>query len=431
MSHISGVVFNVVGKEGKRSMDGRGRLYRIAAWAVFLVSGLAWGADAPSPRVFVLDADVLRANRKRIQSGDAALKPALARLRRSADAALKTGPFSVTHKTSPAPSGDKHDYQSLGPYWWPNPKKPDGKPYIRKDGEVNPERKKIGDADRFGDMQRVVIKLATAYYFTGHEPYAAHAAKLLRAWYLAPATRMNPNMNYAQAIPGRCEGRGIGIVDAAGQPGVIDAVGLLEGSKAWTDKDQRALKDWFEQFLTWMQTSKHGRDEDRTKNNHATQYDAQVASYALFVGKPEIAKKVLSAVGKRRIVPQIKPDGSQPHELARTKSWDYSCANTRNFARLAELGRRVGVDLWGYQTEDGRSIRKAIDFLLPFAMGDKKWSHKQLRKFDPGKLLIILLQAAPHDKTGRYAKAAKKLLTDNDSALEHLLYPSSKTGERK
>jgi len=400
--------------------------------AMCLVFGPALGADqstSPSPRVFILDAGVLRANRERLQSGDETLKLALAKLRRSADAALKAGPFSVSDKTSPAPSGDKHDYQSLGPYWWPNPKKPDGKPYIRKDGQVNPERKKIGDADRFGDMQRAVTTLARAYYFTGHEPYAAHAAKLLRTWFLDPATRMNPNMNYAQAIPGRCEGRGIGIVDAAGQPHLIDAVGLLEGSKAWMGDDQRALKEWFDKFLTWMQTSKNGRDEDKTKNNHATQYDAQVASYALFVGKPDVARKVLNAVAKRRIATQIKPDGSQPHELARTKSWDYSCANTRNFVRLAELGRRVQVDLWTHETEDGRSIRKTIDFLLPYAMGDKKWRHKQIRKLDPRRLLVSLLQAAQHDDTGRYAKAARKLL--REGAVEHLLYaPPTPRGKK-
>jgi hypothetical protein len=230
---------------------------------------------------------------------------------------------------------------------------------------------------------------------------------------------MNPNMNYAQAIPGRCEGRGIGIVDASRQPTLIDAVGMLRGSKAWPDRDQQALVDWFDQFLEWIETSPHGLDEDNTKNNHATQYDAQVASYALFVGKPEIARKVLQAVGPRRIDTQIEPDGSQPHELRRTKSWDYSCANARNFTRLAELGRNVNVDLWEYET-DGPSIKTAIDYLLPYAMGEKEWTHTQILPFEPEKLLIPLLQAARHDDTGRYARVARELLSED--AVEGLLY---------
>jgi len=383
------------------------------------VSTAAVWADEP-PRVFVLDGKALLENRRRVQAGDEQLKAALDRLIEDADAKLSAGPFSVTDKHQPPPSGDKHDYRSLGPYWWPDPKKADGLPYIRKDGVVNPERGEVGDVSRFKGMQEAVIPLAAAWYFTRREEYAAHAARLLRAWYLEPATRMNPNMQYAQAIPGRCEGRGIGIVDASRQPMLIDAVGMLHGSKAWTASDQQALVDWFGEFLQWMQTSNHGRDEDRTKNNHATQYDAQVASYALFVGKPEIARKVLQAVGQRRIETQIGPDGSQPHELRRTKSWGYSCANTRNFTRLAELGRNVRVDLWAYET-DGRSIKKAVDYLVPYAAGQQKWTRTQISHFDPRALLIPLLQAVPHDDTGRYAKVARKLLSAN--AVERLLYP--------
>jgi len=392
------------------------RIRRVTLLMTFLLCSAAIAAEKP-PRVFVLDAKTLLENRERVRAGDKKLKAALARLVEEADASLSAGPFSVTDKPAPPPSGDKHDYQSRGPYWWPDPKKPDGLPYIRKDGIVNPER---GDIIHFYEMRNAVNTLAIAWFFTGEERYAAHAAKLLRVWYLDPATRMNPNMNYAQAIPGRCDGRGIGIVDAAGQPRIIDAVGLLQSSKAWTDADQKALVAWFDEFLDWMRTSKNGRDEDRTRNNHATQYDAQVASYALFVGKPEIARKVLQAVGQRRIDTQIQPDGSQPHELRRTKSWGYSCANTRNFANLATLGRHVDVDLWQHDT-DGRSIPKAIDYLLPYALGQKKWTAKQITPFDPKKLLKPLLLAAPHDKTGRYAKAARKLLADD--AIERLLHP--------
>jgi len=61
---------------------------------------------------------------------------ALKNLRVAADAALQNEPYSVTHKTIEPPSGDKHDYLSFSRYWWPDPKKPDGLPYIRKDGGV-------------------------------------------------------------------------------------------------------------------------------------------------------------------------------------------------------------------------------------------------------------------------------------------------------
>lgn len=367
-------------------------------------------------RVFLLDDDALDANRQKLVQGDPQLAPALTQ---QADKMLRIGPFSVIDKDATPPSGDEHDYQSIGPYWWPDPDKPDGLPYIRKDGQVNPERRAIGDADRFKTMRHAVVTLSYAWYFTGEETYAEHAAKLLRIWYLDPATRMNPNMQYAQAIPGRTEGRGIGIVDAASQPLLIDAIGLLQTSQAWTKQDQQGMARWFADMLDWLRTSKHGRDESRTKNNHATQYDVQVASYALFVGKPDIARQVLADVAKKRIATQIESDGSQPHELKRTHSWDYSAINTLNFARLAHLGELLGIDLW--QTpQDQPSITDAIDYLLPYAIGQQKWKHKQIKSFDPQQLLKPLLYAAKQDNAGRYAKAAYKLL-DHDS-LERLLY---------
>ncbi len=117
---------------------------------------------------------------------------------------------------------------SIGPYWWPDPAKPDGLPYIRRDGEVNPERQAIKDVDYLKNLNADVSVLGLAYYLTGEEKYARHAADLLRVWFLNKETRMNPNLNYGQAIPGKTEGRGIGIIDTKGLVNLIDGVQLLK-----------------------------------------------------------------------------------------------------------------------------------------------------------------------------------------------------------
>jgi hypothetical protein len=214
---------------------------------------------AAGPRVFCCDPDGLAKAKSRVAAGDPSLKPALERLRREADKALEAGPFSVMDKSLTPPSGDKHDYMSIGPYWWPDPAKPDGLPYVRRDGEVNPERKAgTTDATAMGRMASAVETLALAYYFTGEERYARHAATLLRTWFLAPKTKMNPNLKYGQAIPGRVEGRGIGIIDTADLVHIPDAVGLLAGSKHWTEADQAGAVAWFDAYLDWLRTSKEG-----------------------------------------------------------------------------------------------------------------------------------------------------------------------------
>ncbi len=98
----------------------------------------------------------------------------------------------------------------------------------------------------------------------------------------------------------------------------------------------------------------------------------------LFLDGKEDARTLLDTVTKERIASQIEPDGRQPHELARTKSLSYSKMNLSAFKRLATFGAQLGVDLWGYETEDGRSIRGAEAFLEPFVKGKQKWPYQQL-----------------------------------------------------
>jgi Alginate lyase len=360
------------------------------------------------PRVFVLDPAALATAKSQAATGDERRRPALEQLRREADAALDVGPFSVVDGGVLPPSGDPHDYMSVGPYWWPDPKKDDGLPYIRRDGRVNPEYHEH-DATPRGKMCSAVETLALAYYFTGHEPYAEHAAKLLRVWFLDEDTRMNPNLQFGQAIPGRCTGRGIGIIETLHFVSVVDAAGLLAGSNAWTKEDQQAIEAWFAEYLDWMLESRYGRDEAATKNNHGTWYDAQVASFALFVGQDDVARRILSEVAEKRIARQIEPDGRQPHELARTKSFSYSVMNLRGMFTLAALAEEVDVDLWDYQTDDGRSIRKAIDWLGRFTSGDAEWKHEQISGLHAEALYPLLRWATIAYDEPSYEKQIKQI----------------------
>jgi hypothetical protein len=354
--------------------------------------------------------------------------PALPPLLEDAEKALRAGPFSVMQKTRVPPSGDKHDYMSVGPYWWPDPAKPDGLPYIRRDGETNPERtSNASDTTALRNLNEAVPVLALAFRETGDERFAEHAAKLIRAWYLDPATRMNPNLNYGQSIPGRTEGRGIGIIDTAFLVTFCDQLRWIEKSKAWTAEDRAGIRKWMSAYLDWLVKSKNGKEEAQEKNNHGTWYDAQVAALADFTGNRELTRSVLEAAKARRIASQIEADGRQPHELARTRSLSYSTMNLRAFFELAAIGDRAGVDLWRFETRDGRGIRKALDYLAPYADPAVKWPGQQINgdgiglRLEIGALLRRAALAYREPKYEAMLGALPKRALDR--ARWQLLYP--------
>jgi len=376
-----------------------------------------------------MDPVVLARTRAGLAHGEQTLQPAFHALLAEANRALDARPPSVMDKTKIPPSGDRHDFMSQAPYFWPDTNSP-GR-YVHRDGERNPEAGRDFDAGRLGMVCANVQTLALAFYFTGDEKYAGKAAEFLRVWFLDPATRMNPNLNFGQGIPGEVEGRPEGLISARGMVGMMDALGLLAESKSWTTADQQAMTTWLRQYFDWLTTNEIALGEGRARNNHGTFYDTQVAAIALFLGKTNVARELLLKDREDRIASQIEPDGRQPRELARTLSFDYSLFNLRALVDLASIGQNAGVDLWHYQTADGRSILKALEFLAPYADPAKQWPYRQIHKPNRGGLGRLLLRAAaiyPNSDLGTALKffPAEELAAD-PSRLAFATVPVSGT----
>ena len=385
---------------------------------IALLTPLAASAPAstPPPRVFLLD----------MKRGLSPLDPALAKLKSDANKALSVAPLSVVEKSKTPPSGDKHDYMSQSRYSWPNPNTANGLPYVTRDGQVNPEIYQIPDEQNLGKMVSAVETLSLAYYFTGNEKYAAHAARLLRAWFLDPETAMNPNLNYAGYVPGVNQGSAGGVLQGRGFSRIVDSIGLLAGSSGWTEKDQAGMHEWFNTYLVWLLTSDHGKKEAQTTNNHGSWYDVQAASIALFLGKKAQATAILKESMSRRIARQIEPDGRQPLELARTKSWDYSVFNLQPLFEVAALGERAGLDIWHFQTPDGRNLKGALDYLVNHQQTWPPAPYKQTVAVDTKPMVPILRQAATKYCDLKYFNDSNTIATANGlnprSLRENLLY---------
>lgn len=295
-----------------------------------------------------------------------------------ADADLQLKPLSVMDKDYTPASGSKHDYVSLARYAWPDLSKPNGLPYIMRDGISNPELEKF-DRNRLSTMANTVYRLSLAYYFSGNEKYAQQATRLLRTWFLDKSTKMNPNLRYAQHVPGVSDGRCYGVLDAYSFVDMLDGVQLLERSKAFSAKDSKQLKAWFAQLLKWMTTHPQALEEGNQANNHAIAYDAQVAAYALYTGNQKIFQQVMEAFPARRIAQQIAPDGSQPHELTRTLAFGYSEYNLTHIIDLLLMAKHAGLDVQQYAVKGEHSFFKAMDFMTSY-MGKpvSAWPYQQI-----------------------------------------------------
>jgi hypothetical protein len=400
------------------------RLWTLAGAVLFTINF----AFADAPRTLQYSGEELSATRDKYGAGDPTIASAVKDLIGDADKAL-TGPvFSVVNKPFTPPSGDKHDYMSLSPYWWPDPKKPDGKPYIRKDGQTNPERLKYDQPtlDAFGEA---VEKLALAYFFTGDEKYAARDAVLLRAWYFDDTTKMNPNCRYSQFRPGYDEPQASGTLECNRMRKVVDADALLNGSSNWTKDDHEKLQAWFKEFLNYMMTSEQGHNEHNAPNNHGTWFAVQACTYAMFIGDDAAAKKLIEEQGKKRIEKQIEPDGKQPFEMVRTKAYDYCRFNLEALENLAMFAQRMNIDLWNYKTADGRSLRAAVDWLAPYASGEKQWDGMQITEPKMVETVRVYRFAAKGFQDQKYedvVAGARKRGNLKPGDLTDLLYPPFK-----
>ncbi|MBC8374609.1 MAG: alginate lyase family protein [FCB group bacterium] len=357
----------------------------------------------------VLDYEALAHAKQAIARGDSLFVVPFQLLESQASMAMELAPPSVMDKANPPPSGDMHDYTSMGPYWWPDPDTEDGLPYIRKDGVVNPERIQF-DKVPGATMTEAVKTFILMYYFTGDEKYAQKAAEFLKVWFLNPETRMNPNLNYGQFIPGRSDGRSVGIIESRNFVFLTEYETLLKRSNHWTKEDHLQFKSWMKEFLDWLVTSDLGQQERARANNHGSWCDFQLLALSQYCGNSEVGMEVAASIQSNRLAKQIEDTGAQPEELERTKSYSYSVFNLSALVRIAILADNYGIDL-SQHNGISSALKDAIDYLIPYALNEKEWEFTQISSMAGSNEKMIFLLAYSQSKwpDERYQQALKML----------------------
>jgi hypothetical protein len=296
------------------------------------------------------------------------------RILKAAKVALSLEPPTLTKHHAGLSEGGPNDFYSNADYFWPDPTKPDGLPYINRDGESNPDN---FSQHRLAvrELRDAVAALGAAYKITGEDRYVTKAVELLRVFFLDRQTRMNPNLQYAQAVPGRSPGRSYGIIDGLHLVEIPPAITAMQTSPAFPAEVLAGLKQWFRDMTDWLMTSENGRIEAAAKNNHSVAYFVQIAAFARFTGD-EMKLTECRRQFKEVFVPgQMSVDGSFPLELNRTKPYGYSIFQLDNLAMLCQMLSTTNENLWNFKLADGRGIGVAMEFLYPYLADKSKWPH--------------------------------------------------------
>ncbi len=343
-------------------------------------------------------------------------------------------PPAITDKTFLPPSGDKRDFVSLSIYFWPDPSKPDGLPYIPHDGKPNPELENYDHAPMTA-MACGVDHLVMAWQITENPAFAQAAARWLRRWFLDSATGMNPNMNWAQFVPGEglegtpgpggypfryiadpITGKGLctsfgGAIEACNLVTIPELAQALAASGFWTNEDQKQLQNWFSRFLTWLFESVPGNDEQQCRNNHASWFCAYAGAAADYCGDTWRARELFGTFCPQRLLSQIEPDGSQPEELYRTVSFNYTVFTLYAFCNAAFMAEARGIDLWNHPSPGGSRLRRGIDFILPVVLENKPWTYRQDKPIEYHTVAYVLAAAYRAWGDESYREAARLALT--------------------
>ena len=340
---------------------------------------------------------------KRMKDESLVSADTLKALRGKAESMLDKPLYTVTKRKLRAPSGCPNDYMSMGTYWWPDPNTPDGIPYVRRDGHFNPQ---CNDEHNFGNMVSQVKWCSLAAYYFDDDKYAKRAVDALYTWFICPETYMTPNARYGQAIPGICEGRGIGLIDFRESFEVMNSVRILEAMGKIPDNYVKAIEKWYVDFTDWMLTSECGVDEDTQHNNHGTWYDVQILASAVFTGRHALARKIISTAYQRRFISQIEKTGAQPYELERTQGLSYSIMNHYAHINIAMIAEKAGDKrFWQADPEAGDSLLKlSADYLYPYVKAPDTFPFQQIHKVDNIHLAVFAYYVLSERFPGSHCK---------------------------
>lgn len=285
-----------------------------------------------------------------------------------ADKYLQSNPVSVAYKMI-SYSGNKNNYESISIYYWKN--EVTGQ-YEYRDGICNPEYKKF-DYPKLLLFTNRLKYLSLAYFITRNAKYLNSYLQQINVWFIDHKTRMNPNFQYSQLVPGINNNQGThGLIDAYHFIYVLNSLYMMK--KNIPSKNEIVIKQWFRDFALWIENSQMGRNEKNMRNNHGIAYD--ILMYAIYSYLENYSEcQMLIDSFQRRLENQIMPSGRQPYELSRTSAYKYSVFNLGHIIDFCTLLECKGVS---YYKDNRKLIDAAFDFLIEYESEKERFPYQEI-----------------------------------------------------
>lgn len=312
---------------------------------------------------YLLRGDQLAAFKKLYTGNDSFALRAVEGISTKADTFLSCTNPSVVQKTEAFPGAKQNDYISLAKYWWPRDKFTDGKQYVMRDGEVNPEcYSDRYDLLRLDSFTEATLLLAIAAYLTGKKIYAEKANSMIKTWFIDPATRQTPHFKFAQIVPGKEGQRFQGIIEARRLIYVCEALQILTAINAIEKTEIMQCKAWFSELLKWLQSSEQGQAAGAAKNNISFWYDLQRLVFSRFTGQERLSEKIIRDYVPAKLEEQTDEEGRLVNELNRARPYDYVAFTLMALAELEAASKYKEIGLADFSTAEGKNFENVYNW---------------------------------------------------------------------
>ena len=278
---------------------------------------------------------------------------------------------------------------------------------------MNPARF-VANQTALNAMCDAVFTLGAASFLLDNAGLRQARRPLIHTWFLNPKTRMNPDLDYAQSVPGVNNGRGAGVVDGRVFVRAIQGMEFLAQTGDWDAKDQAAVHKWFEEYLHWLthQQERHRREEERQQSRFVVGRPG--GRRGQFRGNKPRRSNGLQFYRDHLLPRQIMPDGSAPREEMRARSLRLSSFNSGGV--LHDLPHRPGARRWTVERARAQRRQHHRRARLPLALPRRSQEVEQGTNFDiPNDSLNFLAFAGMGLKKPEYIADFRKLERPDDA----------------